>query len=213
MLYQKMTFRVTSQLPLALSSVQSPCLPNSSLGVGKGVRHQIVVSRLSSNLDALVRHKKWLKDVEAQKISKKVALEESSRIKSERRRKFKLSQAKKRRDYKIEAQANIHPQESDRESNPAKMDQVHIANDSFNKPAWALTETFAQSKIRSQMVAEEEALLDFIESLDLETLYHDLELNILVNHLKERIRTLEADRKVNQNQLQMLCYVCLCQMH
>lgn len=134
-------------------------------------------------------------------------------LKLEKKRKFKLSQAKKRMEYKIESRTNYQDEHDQQLVKPiVNDDQVNNCTniiESLNKPAWALTESSAQNKCLSQEAVEEDGLLNFIDSLDLETMYQDMELNILVNHLKERINKLEADRKSNQDQLRNLCDVSL----
>jgi hypothetical protein len=184
--------------------------------IGKGISREKARAfmRLSSNADALVRHKKWLKDIEDQKVARKKASEEQLRIKLEKKRKFRLSQAKKRREYKIESQANYQEEHDDKNEpvQPGEEEQVNKVvkvTECLYKPAWALTESSAHSKTLSQEMVEEEGLLNFIESLDIDAFYQDMEINILVNHLKERIRKLEEDRKCNEDQLHMLCNVSL----
>lgn len=71
------------------------------------------------------------------------------------------------------------------------------------KPAWAMTETCSQ-QVQKEIEDQEEAdLLDFVDSLgDFDRDFEDMELNMLMRQVKERIRTLTKEKKKDEAKLQ-----------
>ena len=67
-----------------------------------------------------------------------------------------------------------------------------------SKPAWAMTESVAKGVEDKEMEDEEEDLLAFAEGLDYDKYDEDLELKVLMDQVKTRIKELEKDGEMDE---------------
>ena len=77
------------------------------------------------------------------------------------------------------------------------------------KPVWALTESDAQEAETNMKKEEEDILLDFVDELDFERDYEDLELNNLMRKVRDRIRKLSKEKKIDEDRLRAVMEVNL----
>jgi len=155
-----------------------------------------VLSRLSRNDGALRRHKQWLKQMQIQREEQVKEKEEEIRLRQEKKREFMAKQAKRR----ARAREMEEPEANNDECE--KSDDREPLSGKRSRPAWSLTETEANDVHDCLEAQEEEELMDFVEDLDFEQFYDDMELNVLMSQLKNRIHMLEKEKTTEESWLQ-----------
>ena len=159
-----------------------------------------VLSRLSKTDGALSRHKAWLREMQ-EKREKELKQAQDEKISKEcKRKEFMERQARLRaqtRSEKDTEKENIVKEDCD-EQNPSS---VGIAGEKRSRPAWSLTESDAHNIEEESKAMEEEELMNYVDNLDFETYYDDMELSVLMSQVKERIRTLEKEKKIDDSKL------------
>ena len=174
-----------------------------------------VMSRLSKKDGALSKHKKWLKQMQEERERLEKDRAKEAHIKDERKRDFMEKQARKR---SVAMQETSGLCDNKWKGPEEEIDNVELypsgtslkenippgrpRNHSIVRPAWALTESVAKDIDNSAKVLEEENLLSFANDLDFDKYAHDLELNILMNQVKERIQALQKEKNVDEARLQ-----------
>lgn len=208
--------RVTTEIPSTsrVTTTKANSSPNAkkpqnifwkpSGGSTRNAERNKVIKRLKKNDSALRRHKQWLKQMQVQREEKIRARNEEIKMKEELKREFSAKQAKKR------ARA-IDSRDTDDCKDPINDSIIHSKDnvpmtsadsvDKQSRPAWSLTEMEAHAKHYSKEEQEENDLLDFVEKLDCESFYEDLELKILINQVKDRIRLLEKEKNKDESKL------------
>jgi len=146
-----------------------------------------VLKRTSSKDSAICKHKAWLKEMQGKREQAERERMEKERGKEERLKEFMSKQAAKR--------AVI----LDRADDSNRNESVSGAS---SKPVWAMTEDAAQVATKEAESKEEDELLSFVENLDFDQYSHDMELKILMDQVKERIRTLQKEKNVDEARLQ-----------
>mmetsp|Transcript_21471 Transcript_21471/g.44169 ORF Transcript_21471/g.44169 Transcript_21471/m.44169 type:complete len:363 (+) Transcript_21471:1111-2199(+) len=146
-----------------------------------------VLKRTSSKDSAICKHKAWLKEMQVTREQAERERMEKERGKEERLKEFMSKQAAKR--------AVI----LDRADDSNRNESVSGAS---SKPVWAMTEDAAQVATKEAESKEEDELLSFVENLDFDQYSHDMELKILMDQVKERIRTLQKEKNMDESRLQ-----------
>lgn len=166
-----------------------------------------VLSRLSRNDGALTRHKQWLKDMQEKRARRLKEKEEADQTKKEKDREFMERQARRRRkirqlerDECDEVQNHNNVDRFDQEEDGANDDDAKQENklmvgEKRCRPAWSLTEADAINTNEYIKGEEEEDILNFVDRLDFEQYFDDMELKVLVTQLKDRIHQLEKQKK------------------
>ncbi len=167
-----------------------------------------VLSRLSRNDGALTRHKQWLKDMQEKRAKRLKEKEEADQMKKEKDREFMERQARRRRKIRqlereecdeIEKQHNIDGfgQEEDGANNDddANQENKMMIGEKRCRPAWSLTEADAINTNEYIKEEEEEDIMNFVDRLDIEQYFDDMELKVLMTQLKDRIHQLEKQKK------------------
>ena len=72
-----------------------------------------------------------------------------------------------------------------------------------------MTESDAQEAETNMKKEEEDILLDFVDELDFERDYEDLELNNLMRKVRDRIRKLSKEKKIDEDRLRAVMEVNL----
>lgn len=82
----------------------------------------------------------------------------------------------------------------------------HKRDDGVNLslPAWAMTESKTELLEAESVQLEQDELLSFADGLDYEKFENDLELGLLMNKVKERIRALEKERQREEAKLRRI---------
>ncbi len=70
------------------------------------------------------------------------------------------------------------------------------------KPAWCQSEEANKAAEEIAEIKDEADLLDFVDNLDFDSYSQDLELQILMSQVKERIKTLTKEKKKDETKLQ-----------
>jgi len=179
-----------------------------------------VLCRLSYKDSALSKHKKWLSDLQKEREKRELEHREEKVAKDERIRQFKEREARKREralaeeredagecclaDVTEEKERTTVPQhqstsETHGERQPKR--QQHTAS---NPPAWALTELEAENAKETSTQQEQEELLAFVQGLDFDKFDYDLELRLLMNQVKDRIKSLERETQKDEARLKAI---------
>ena len=150
-----------------------------------------VIKRVSSKDSAIGKHRAWLKEMQDKREKAEHDRVEQERSKKERLEEFMAKQAAKR--------AAILDNLTQKDEG---FDDNRTLSGSKSKPVWAMTEGAAQVATEEAEAKEEEDLLCFVESLNFDQYSHDMELSILMSQVKERIRTLQKEKSMEETRLQ-----------
>ena len=165
-----------------------------------------VTSRLSKNDGALRRHKQWLKDMQTKKEEKIKEREEEIRLKETKKNEFMARQAKRRaRARETDSNANNNDDHDDEYGNSTICDHESLTNanagEKRSRPVWSMTEATANNAKESLEAQEEQELMDFVEDLNFQTFYDDMELKLLMSQVKNRIHVLEKETNADEARL------------
>lgn len=162
-----------------------------------------VLSRLSKNDGALSRHKKWLHEMQEKRKGQLRQKEEECRIKEVRKRHFMEKQAQKRAIAGEDESDDVITQENLKEDELFSFDisNTVMTDENQSRPAWALTETVEKKRQEGMETAEETELMDFVDDLDAEIFYEDMELRVLMSQIKQRICVLEKEKSLDESRL------------
>ena len=69
------------------------------------------------------------------------------------------------------------------------------------RPAWSLTESEANNTRGMIEAEEEEELMNFVDGLDFDQYFHDMELKVLMTQVKDRIHQLEKQKSTDESLL------------
>ena len=169
-----------------------------------------VVTRISKNDGALRRHKQWLKQMQEKKEEQIKLREEEERLKEEKKQDFMSKQAKKRARARAQ-DPNIDNCSIDDDNNSHhNMNEPlgdAISGEKRSRPAWSLTEADADNVTKSMNIQEEQELMNYVDDLDFESFYGDMELKVLMGQVKDRIRVLERDKNIDESKLRAVMEV------
>ena len=166
------------------------------VGTTVAIAKSKVLKRMSKHESVLHKHVKWLKE-----------LEEEKRRLQEKKEAEEIEKAERKRSF-IERDVETLIKPGNEESiGSKKLDTLNggpiLAATSANstiaasKPAWCQSEASRDaSEIDTEM-----NLLSFVESLDFDQYTQDLELQALIGQVKERIKTLEREKKKDETKL------------
>lgn len=168
-----------------------------------------VLSRLSKNDGALSRHKQWLREMQEKREMKQRQKQEENRIKEGRKRDFMEKQAKRRAKARADTSDDMGTQKWKEDDSFNTNDSELATNgEKTHRPAWSLTETVDKKRQESMEKAEENELMAFVDDLDANIFYEDMELRVLMSQIKKRIRELEKERCIDERRLQAVINVC-----
>jgi len=170
-----------------------------------------VVTRISKNDGALRRHKLWLKQMQEKKEEQIKLREVEERLKEEKKQDFMSKQAKKRarargQDPNID-NCSIDDDKSNSHHHMNGPLGDAISGEKRSRPAWSLTEADADYVSKSMNIQEEQELMNYVDDLDFESLYGDMELKVLMGQVKDRIRVLETGKKIDESKLRAVMEV------
>ena len=160
------------------------------------------------------------------------AREEEKRLKEENKRQFMAKQASRRaRAREMEKELVEDDEEEEGENIMTSADECNAAigsschaqealenrhtnakanaasGEKRSRPAWSLSETGAKYASGEREEKEEKELMDFVQDLDFESFYHDMELKVLVSQVKDRIRMLEKEKNADESRLRAVLEV------
>ena len=156
--------------------------------------------RLNRNSSVLRKHKQWLKEMKEKRDEKYLVKEEEERQKEDQKQQFMKKQAEKRQKAReIEKEDDSIENEIDNEEPKSNV------GDKRSRPAWSLMEEDVQDRHEQ----EENELIEYVDDLDedCDKYYDDMELRVLMDQVKERIRVLEREKGADENKLKRVLEV------
>lgn len=185
---RKQQKRKPKKMSFVRSSVPKP------VGTTVAITKSKVLKRMSKHESVLHKHIKWLKELEEEKRRLQEKKEAEEIEKAERKRSFIERDTETNEEFKSSKNGG-----SPLATNGANSTTPALAvSDSVKiKPAWCQSEA---SREASEIDAEMN-LLSFVESLDFDQYTQDLELQALIGQVKERIKTLEREKKKDETKL------------
>ncbi|KAL3810508.1 hypothetical protein ACHAXA_005650 [Cyclostephanos tholiformis] len=152
---------------------------------------------------------KWLKELEEEKLQLMEKKEVEEKEKMERMRSFMKRDAEKQaveKTDKDESESATRYPDIFREEQILALSSSNASSSALPttsgkkkmKPAWCQSE----KKQEASELDTETNLLSFVEGLDFDQYAQDLELQVLIGQIKQRIKTLEREKKKDQNLLQ-----------
>ena len=159
-----------------------------------------VLSSLSKTDGALSRHKAWLREMQEKRDQEIKRAQDEKSSKECKRKEFMERQARLRAQIRSEKdrEKRISFEE---DGDDQSLSSVNVAGEKRCRPAWSLTESDAHNMREESEAREEEELMNYVDNLDFETYYDDMELSVLMSQVKERIRTLEKEKKIDDVKL------------
>ena len=190
-------------------TVSAPWGSNSSHNNNKSEKKKCL-SRLTRNDGALSRHKQWLKDMQEKRVQRLKEVEDTARLKMEKDKAFMERQARRR--HKIRELEDDHDDtykfnEKDDDGSRWQDSDKPIdlkgerSGDKRLRPAWSLTECDAENVKKINNIEDEENLLDFVNDLNFDQYFEDMEFRVLMTQLKDRIGNLEKEKKAGKSLL------------
>jgi hypothetical protein len=195
---------VATTKPLGTSST-----PTFSCGVVSGNLGQNVPISMKEKMvkrpkkdSVLVKHKKWLADLQKTKERLEQEYLEEARQKEEDKLRFQEHEKKMR-----ELQRSIMQEQSDSKSDAgsspvvpeskaqSKEESKSVKSGLSAKPAWAVTEEAAEKISQAKQAKEEDDLLNFALGLNYDRYIGDMEVQMTVERLRKRITELEREVK------------------
>lgn len=168
------------------------------VGTTVAIAKSTVLKRMSKHESVLHKHVKWLKELEEEKRRLQEKKEAEEIEKAERKRSFierdietnEESKSSKKLDTLDECRISAAKNEN-------TIAGLAVLDNEKTKPAWCQSEA---SREASEIDAEM-SLLSFVENLDFDQYTQDLELQALIGQVKERIKTLEREKKKDETKL------------
>ncbi|GMH78271.1 hypothetical protein TL16_g07734 [Triparma laevis f. inornata] len=164
--------------------------------------HQKMVAKMSKKNSVLSKHRKWLSDLQKTKEKLQEEYLEEEAAAKDKKEKFMEREAKMRAVVRGTIGPTKHRQEELALLEETK--QLDLAEPKKTVPAWAMTEEVAKEMEDQAMEEEEEDLLAFAEGLDYDKYDDDMELKVLMDQVKERIKNMEKDGENDERNLQAL---------
>jgi hypothetical protein len=137
------------------------------------------------------QHVKWLKDLQEERRLHEEKKETEQKAQLERKRLFIEREAKKR------AEGSAISGDPESKHCPLIDDSTMTSSieSKTKKPAWCQSEEMAE-------IDDEANLLNFVNGLDFDEYNEDLELQSLMGQVKQRIQTLEREKRKEETKLQ-----------
>lgn len=167
---------------------------NESLGRAVAQKSR-VLKRISKKDSVLVKHLAWLRELQ----ENKTRLQEEKKLEEERKleRRRLLKENRHSNTKKLVSQANGTSSLGEATSSPSpKTDE---ARSKVERPAWCRPE--ATQSEAEEHADDENALLDYIDQLNFDQYNEDLELQTLIGQVKDRIKSLEKDKRKDEKML------------
>lgn len=214
------------------SSCQSPFIPcgKAPTQLGKSnhskesdmhrkcVEKSSLISTINKNNGALKRHRQWLREVQLKRQKLRQDREDALKAKTLKNQIFKEQQARKRAEKRDSFDDEGIPEvicvnkdtEKEDENDDTKgeiLERTVTKPQEQCRPAWAMTEEESENVQHHDQLKEEQSLLEFVDGLNFQDYYDDLELNVLMAQARDRIRTLENDTKRKRSKLETIIEV------
>jgi hypothetical protein len=153
-----------------------------------------VLKRISKKDSALQRHLTWLRELQENKRK----LDEEKRLQGRILVRKRLPRVNRRTADKENDKQLSNSQAKERAT--AEVDSSSVKTK--QKPAWCHTEDANKIAEDHAEETDELALLNFVENLNFDQYNEDLELQTLMSQVKERIKSLQNEKKKDETRLQ-----------
>lgn len=191
---------VATTKPQGTTTPQFACgVVSESIGQNVPISMKEKMVKRPKKDSVLVKHKKWLADL--QKTKERLELEylEEAQRKEEDKMRFQEHERKMRELQRTIMQSDSKESVGD-SSQPetkaqSKDDSKSISTKAMSKPAWAVTEEAAEKISEAKQAKEEDDLLNFAMGLNFDRFIGDMEVQMTVDRLRRRIAELERDVK------------------
>lgn len=151
-----------------------------------------VLKRINKKDSVLVKHLAWLRELQENKakLNEEKKREEERKLERER-----LIRANRHNNTKRLVQ--LASESSSRE----EVSEDERASLKTKRPAWCKSENEDKTSVNAK-VHDEHDLLDFIQQLNFDQYNQDLELQTLIGQVKNRIKSLEKEKRKDEKMLQ-----------
>lgn len=155
----------------------------------------------------LVKHKKWLADLQKTKERLEQEYLDEARRKEEEKMRFQEHERKMRElqrtimyssDSKDPASDTMSDSKASGSAKPEDS-KDSISSKVTGKPAWAVTEEAAEKLSEAKQAKEEDELLNFALGLNFDRYIGDMEVQMTVERLRRRIAELEREVKEEES--------------
>lgn len=192
--------------------------PVGSISNNAAIAKTRVLKRISKNDTALHKHMKWLKELQEDLRTANESKRHEEQQRMKRRSDFMERESKKRlikRAAKEEALREAGDGENPQNpppTHPCETNSSSLAADesSSMKPAWCQSKEAADTAQEMAEINEEFDLLDFAHELDFDSYEKDIELQVLLGQVKDRIKKLQREKKKDETKLQTCVDVSNC---
>ena len=167
-----------------------------------------VLSKVSNQNKVFCRHKKWLDEMKDKKEKKEKEIKDKNQIKEGKKLAFIEKRDKRHRTYRKRVKKKLSF-DSRKDNNGIYNTDFQDKFESESKPAWSLSESTALHVQEAKKIGEENELMHFVNSLDFEQYANDMELNLLIKKLEERVKFIAKEKKKEESKLQTIIDVSL----
>lgn len=185
----------------------------------KYVEKSNLISMINKNNGALKRHKHWLRETQLKRQKLRQEREDAQKAKEMKLQRFKEEQARKRAEIRDSLNIDDIPEvicvtqdvEDENDScTQEKLLECAVSKPLMqDKPTWAMTKEETEGVEEYLQMKEETDLLDFVDGLNFQQFSNDLELNVLMEQVKNRIHILETDTKQKESKLHAVMKVSI----
>jgi len=183
----------------------------SNIGLNVPVSMKEKMIKRPKKDSVLVKHKKWLQDLQEEQKRLTSEYIEAERRKEEDKARFMEHEKTKREMAKInkhydhsDNKRSSSSSSTDDKSGPSPVPESHqaeekgVGSDHHHKveskrPAWAVSEAAAERAAELRQQNEEDDLLNFAQGLDYERYIGDVEVQLMMDRLRRRITELEKE--------------------
>eukprot|EP00604_Paraphysomonas_vestita_P003069 CAMPEP_0174817910 /NCGR_PEP_ID=MMETSP1107-20130205/468_1 /TAXON_ID=36770 /ORGANISM="Paraphysomonas vestita, Strain GFlagA" /LENGTH=342 /DNA_ID=CAMNT_0016029043 /DNA_START=916 /DNA_END=1944 /DNA_ORIENTATION=- len=148
---------------------------------------------------ALTKHRKWLAELQKTKDRLESQYQEEVQKANESKQKFSEKEAQMRqiaRNSTAESKDNAAESKSDSKTDSKADSKVQKPKTKLPRPAWALSEGEAETVSEQKELEDEDDLIAFAKGLDFDRYIDDLEVQTMMEKVKQRIAQLEHETLV-----------------
>lgn len=148
---------------------------------------------------ALTKHRKWLAELQKTKDRLESQYEEEMQKANESKQKFTEKEAQMRqiaRNSSAESKDNVAESKSESKGDSKSDSKIQKPKTKLPRPAWALSEGEAENISEQKELEDEDDLIAFAKGLDFDRYIDDLEVQTMMEKVKQRISQLEHETHI-----------------
>lgn len=199
---------VANTKPQGATTPQFSCgVVSASIGQNVPISLKEKMVKRPKKDSVLVKHKKWLADLQKTKERLEQEYLDEARRKEEEKMRFQEHERKMRElqrtimyssDSKDPASDTMSDSKASGSAKPEDS-KDSISSKATGKPAWAVTEEAAEKLSEAKQAKEEDELLNFALGLNFDRYIGDMEVQMTVERLRRRIAELEREVKEEES--------------